>query len=480
MVLKVLLANPPRFEGVAVIREERCEVTERYSVLEPYSLLQIGALLRERGHAVSLIDLNGRDLDYDALADRVRSFRPDAVVYRFTPTTFDHDQRTAAVVKGIDHEVSTAGICWTLRTMPHQVLQGAPDMDVYVRQDYEMVVPRLIDALDLGQGLDGVAGIAHRRGEEVRLNAEPEALKDYDSLPLPAYDLLPDLGPYFVTAPAGRPFTILYTSKGCPFRCSFCTVAGTPWKMRTAPHILEELRYLKDRYGLRTASFFDETFTFNRKRVEDICRLLTEEDLRIKWYCNTRAHLVDRPLLAMMREAGCRGISFGIESGSQRILDSVEKHISVEQAKAAVRSAKEEGIKTFCSFILGLPGEDWDTVEETLRFVRETLPTSAQFNVAVPYPGTRLHEQIYGRDAVAGPDFRKMFQDEAVVGTEKLSPQDLDKAREMAYRSLYTSGRWWRSNIKHVLMEPSDLDLAVRYALKIANNFLFHGMKHAH
>jgi radical SAM superfamily enzyme YgiQ (UPF0313 family) len=474
------LVNPPRFEGVAVIREERCEVTERYSILEPYSLLQMGALLRNSGHEVSLIDLNGRDLGYEALEDRVRAWHPDVVLYRFTPTTFDWDQKTAKVVKDLDREIKTAGVCWTLRTMPFQVMNEAPDMDIYVRQDYEVVVPNLVPALESGHDLSSVAGIAYRQGREVKLSAEPTPLKDYDSLPLPAYDLLPDLKPYFVTAPAGRPFTILYTSKGCPYRCSFCTVSGTPWKMRTAPHILEELRMLKEKYGLRTASFFDETFTFNRKRVEDICRLLDEEDLHIKWYCNTRAHLVDRDLLAMMRKAGCRGISFGIESGSQRILDSVEKHISVEQARTAVLSAKAEGIKTFCSFILGLPGEDWDTVEETLQFVRDTLPTSAQFNVAVPYPGTRLHEQIYGQHALVEPDFRKMFQDEAVVGTEKLTPQDLNKAREMAYRSLYTSGRWWSANMKHVILEPADLNLAVRYAMKIANNYLLHGMKHAH
>lgn len=463
-----------------MIREERCEVTERYSVLEPYSLLQLGALLRNAGHQVSLIDLNGPDLDYPALTDRVKSFRPDTAIYRFTPTTFDWDQQTASKIKEVDRSIRTAGICWTLHTMPHPVMAGSPDMDIYVRQDYEVVVPQLVDALDRGTSLDGVTGIAYRQGQEVRTTGDPTPLKDYDSLPIPAYDLLPDLKPYFVTAPAGRPYTILYTSKGCPFKCSFCTVAGTPWKMRSAPHILEELRFLKERYGLKTASFFDETFTFNRKRVEDICQLLQEEDLRIKWYCNTRAHLVDRELLAQMRKAGCRGISFGIESGSQRILDSVEKRVSVEQCRDAVVSAKAEGIKTFCSFIFGLPGEDWDSVQETLEFVRQTLPTSAQFNVAVPYPGTRLHEQIYGQHLIAEPDFRKMFQDEAVVGTEKLTPQDLNKAREMAYRTLYTSGRWWRSNIKHVLLEPADLDLAVRYALKIANNYLFHGMKHAH
>jgi anaerobic magnesium-protoporphyrin IX monomethyl ester cyclase len=478
--VKVLLVNPPRFEGVSVIREERCEVTERYSVLEPYSLLQIGALLRLDGADVSLIDLNGRDLGYKELEGRVRSFRPDVVLFRFTPTTFDWDLRTASAVKAVDRDITTVGMCWTLRTMHRRVLDQSPALDIYVREEYEVTVPQLMHALAAGTSLEAVPGIGYRDGSEIKTTGAPVPLKDFDSLPLPAYDLLPDLEPYFVTAPAGRPFTILYTSKGCPYRCSFCTVAGTPLKMRSASNILEELRYLKAEYGLRTASFFDETFTFNRKRVEDICRLLQEEDLHIKWYCNTRAHLVDRELLALMRSAGCRGISFGIESGSQRILDSVEKRISVEQARNAIKWAKEEDIKTFCSFILGLPGEDWDSVDETLRFVRDTLPTSAQFNVAVPYPGTRLYEQVHGRAVDTDLDFRKMYQDDAIVGTEKLTPQDLNKAREMAYRTLYTSGRWWRSNIKHVLKEPTDLNLAFRYALKIANNYLFHGMKHAH
>jgi anaerobic magnesium-protoporphyrin IX monomethyl ester cyclase len=480
MGMKVLLINPPRHQGVSVIREERCEVTERYSVLEPYSLLQTGSLLRNGGHQVDLIDLNGRDLGYKDLQAKVRAFRPDAAVYRFTPTTFDWDQKAASTVKEVDKDVPTVGICWTLHTMPRQVLTEAPDQDVYVRQDYEVVVPAVVDALHKGTPLDQVNGISFRKDGAVVSTPAAAPLKDYDSMPLPAYDLLPDLKPYYVTAPAGRPFTILYTSKGCPFKCSFCTVAGTPWKMRTAPHIIEELRYLKERYGLRTASFFDETFTFNRQRVVDICQALKEEDLRIKWYCNTRAHLVDRELLALMRSAGCRGMSFGIESGSQRILDSVEKHISVEQCRDAILNAKAENIKVLCSFIFGLPGEDWDSVNETLKFVRETLPTSAQFNVAVPYPGTRLHEQIYGLPGLEEPDFRQLYQHASVVGTEKMSPQDLDKAREMAYKTLYSSGRWWGSNIKHVLKEPSDMYLAFRYALKITNNYVFHGMKDAH
>lgn len=476
--MKVLLVNPPRFEGIPVIREERCEITERYSVMEPYSLLQIGALLRQQGEDVALLDMNGFDLPYADLEAEVRRLRPDVVIFRFTPTTFDWDMRTASIVKGVDRGIVTAGICWTLHTLPEVVMREAPDLDHYIMQEYEVATPALVAALREGDARKA-PGIASREDGEIVRTPAPPALKDYDSLPIPAYDLLPSLKPYFVTAPAGRPFTILYTSKGCPFKCSFCTVAGTPLKMRGADSILNELRYLKERYRLRTASFFDETFTFDRKRVVDLCERMKEEDLGIKWYCNTRAQLVDPELLRLMRSAGCRGVSFGIESGSQRILDSVEKRITVEQGRNAIQWAKEARLKTFCSFILGLPGEDWSTVQDTLDFVREALPTSAQFNVAVPYPGTKLYDQIHG-DGGLDVDFRKLYQDDAVVGTEHLSPEDLNRARGMAYRTLYTSGSWWRSNISHVLREPSDLNLAVRYALKIANNYLLHGMKHAH
>ena len=180
-----------------------------------------------------------------------------------------------------------------------------------------------------------------------------------------------------------------------------------------------------------------------------------------------------------MRSAGCRGISFGIESGSQKILDTVGKNIKIDEAKEAINWAKEAKIKTFCSFILGLPGENWETIAETMRFVKETLPNSAQFNVAVPYPGTKLYNDLYGEDAPQA-DFRLLYQDSAVTGTEELTPEDLNQAREAAYRALYSSGRWWGSNIKHVFSEPSDFDLAFRYALKIVNNFVFHKMKDAH
>ncbi|HUL40026.1 MAG TPA: radical SAM protein [Methanomassiliicoccales archaeon] len=478
--MRILLVNPPRFEGIPVIREERCEITERYSILEPYSLLQMGSLLRAKGHQVELIDLNGFDLAWKELEARVRGSKPEAALFRFTPTTFDHDMRTAAIVKAEAPGAKTIGVCWTLRTLARQVMSQAHDLDFYVRQEYEVVAPDLIEALREGRSMDSVPGIAHRRGQEIMISPDALPLDDYDSLPIPSFDLLPSLDPYFVTAPAGRPYTILYTSKGCPFKCSFCTVAGTKWRPKSAEKTMEELRFLKKNYGIRTVSFFDETFTLDKKRVLRICEALVAEDLDIRWYCNTRAHLVDLDLLKKMRRAGCRGISYGIESGSQSILDHADKCVTVEQARNALAWARQARIKTFASFILGLPGETWQTVGETIDFVGQTIPTSAEFNVAVPYPGTKLYEMVYGEKGGEAVDFRRLYQDDAVVGTEALTPADLNKARDMAYRSLYFNPRWWLRNIGHVLKEPEDMDLATRYATKALRNYLVHRMKHAH
>ncbi|MDY6917298.1 MAG: radical SAM protein [Chloroflexota bacterium] len=476
--MEVILVNPPRYHGIPVIREERCEITERYSVLPPYSLLQIASLLRQEGHVVHLVDANGDSIGYEELSLQLERLSYQALIFRFTPTTFDWDMETAKLSKALHPEATTVGICWTLRTLPAEVLGEAPELDIYLRHEYEVVAVGLVNALSKGAELASTPGIAYREGDSVRVTHDAEPMPCYESLPIPAYDLLSDLNRYYINTPAGRPFTIMYTSRGCPFGCIFCTVARTKWKNRGAPSILRELGYLKENYGVKTVSFFDESFTVDRQRVIELSNGMAEARLDIRWYCNTRVELVDEELLRVMYRGGCRGISFGVESGSQCILDNAHKGSTVEQAENAVRWAKRVGIKVYCSFIFGLPGETRDTMKETLGFIRRVLPTGAQFNVAVPYPGTRLHEMVNGRQT--SKDWRSLYQDLSVMGTDALSPKDLNRARLVAYRSLYSNPRWWAQNIWHVVKHPEDFEMASKYVLKIADNYLLHRMRHAH
>lgn len=478
--MNILLINPSRFKSIPVIREERCEITERYSVLPPYSLLQIGSLLLRQGNNVSLIDANGKDLSIKALCQRIRHIDFSVLIFRFTPTTFDWDMKVASMAKEINPNVVTVGICWTLRDFPLEVLDSTKELDIYIRHEYEVTTSALISALETNSSLSKVKGIAYRKNGKNFLTPDAEPIDDYDKLPMPAYDLLPDLTPYYINTPSGRPFTIMYTSKGCPFSCSYCTVAGTKWKARSAEKVIKELKYLKERYGIHTVSFFDETFTLNKKRVIQISKEIQEGKLNIKWFCNTRVSLVDKELLRLMRAGGCRGISYGIESGSQNILNRCHKRITVKQGEDAIRWAKDAGIKVYCSFIFGLPGETKETIRETIQFVRHTKPTGAQFNVLVPYPGTKIYEDLNKEGKIGELDWRKLYQHKSVIGTGSLSPRELDNARIRAYRTLYFDPFWIGQNVFFVLRHPEDFGMAARYVKKIISNFFIHRMKHAH
>lgn len=479
--MQILIVNPPRFNGVPVIREERCETTERYSVLPPYSLLQIASILRQQNHVVSLIDANGWNLDWTELTHRIKNVDYDVLVFRFTPTTFDWDNNVASISKQNHPKAITVGICWTLHSLSKEVLLASPNLDIYVRQEYESVTPAVINALSQGASLDTIDGIAYRTADNICVTKPAKSLADWSLIPLPAYDLLPSLEGYFINTPHGSPFTILYASKGCPYSCIFCTERNTRLKNRPAENILSELRYLKKTFGLKSVSFFDETFTINEKRVEAIAKGISDEKLDIVWYCNTRVNLVSKDLLRIMYRGGCRGISYGVESGSQTILDSAGKGTKVEEAEKAIQWAKEAGIKTYCSFILGLPGENSATVKETIKFVRKTLPTGAQFNVAVPYPGTELYRIAVSNGWVDKRiNWRDLYQHKAVMRTAELSYDELDEARKLAYRSLYFNPKWWFENMVHTCKHPDDFPLAARYSMKILTNYVFHGMSHAH
>jgi len=148
--LNILLVNPPRFKGIPVIREDRCEITERSSILPPYSLLQIAGILREKGVNVNLIDANGFNLSYQQVADIMRTLDYDALIFRFTPTTFDYDIELAKISKTINPNAKTIGICWTIHNFPKEVLEETSYLDIYIYGEYESVIPELMEALSNG------------------------------------------------------------------------------------------------------------------------------------------------------------------------------------------------------------------------------------------------------------------------------------------------------------------------------------------
>lgn len=482
--MRILLVNPPRLDDkIPVIREDRCEVTDRYAVIPPYSLLWLAAILRDDGNKVGLIDANGIGLSYPELQSQISSFAPDLIIFRFTPTTFSWDLKTSEIAKQTLGNVTTLGICFTLHTLIHDVLDRTPSLDIFAPLSWEMRVKQIVRALQENRPLTEIPGIGFRTGTGILVTPanNPVNIDEYGSLPVPAFDLIKDFHHYRPNTPVSGNFMVLYTSKGCPFPCTYCTVAKTPFKLKPAEFVIKELAILYNNYNVRLVSFFDETFTLDRNRTITICNAIKESFPSLRWYCNTRVNLVDPELLEIMRASGCRGIAFGVESGDQTILDTVKKGIKVEEAKRAISWTKDTGIKVYASFILGLPGETRDSIEETLHFIKETLPHGAQFNIAVPYPGTELYKMALEEGLISRhTDWTKLYQHKAILGSMNLSEHELENARIRAYRALYFNPRWIIQNILWVIRHPEDLRLGISYYWKNIKNYCWYGMEHAH
>jgi len=479
--MRVLFVNPPRYDGLPVIREDRCEIVNRYLLNPPYSLIQIASVLRENDERVQVIDANCENLSYSKVRERLKESKPDIVAFRFTPTTIEADMETAKITKSLYPDALTVGMCWTLKRFAEKIIRDNKDLDIYLRGEYgtyEAIFLELVEAMEEGLPLDTVRGISLRRGGDA-ISTEPfEADNVYDP-PIPAYDLLPSLGKYHISPKHSRhsPFTIMYTSMGCPYGCIFCVMRETTWRKRSVENVMREINYLKNEHDLRCIFFMDETFTMDRESTADLCKALAEDKLDVTWYTSTRVDKVDRELLELMKKAGCRSISFGIESGSQKILDSAKKGIKVIQAMESIEMTKQAGIGVHLSFIVGLPGENWGTFEETVDFVRRASPTMAQFNVAVPYPGTPLYDSALAKGWIDEEiDYTQLQHQASIMRTEEMTTEEIERARKKAYRSLYFNPSWILSQFGNF----EDMSLSIRYYLKCLGMYLLRGMRHSH
>ena len=267
---------------------------------------------------------------------------------------------------------------------------------------------RAVDAVVLGEGeetflelagylaagntsLENIRGLALRRGNDVLLTPSREPLADLDNLPLPAayYDNS------FAVDPR-RQLEFIITSRGCPAACRFCSSPrfwGKTLRFRSPQSIVDEIRFIRDKYGLLYFSMRDDTFTADRERVMAFCRLLLREKIYILWNCQSRVNAVDAEMLLMMKRAGCECVQFGVESGSRSVLKELGKSITPEQVKAAALAVRQAGINLSIYLITGVPGETEEDLKATCRLIEEIKPSDGQISPLAYYPGTALFEK---------------------------------------------------------------------------------------
>ena len=257
-------------------------------------------------------------------------------------------------------------------------------------------IPEYVDFVVQGEGERAIVDIVEGRVAD-RIVRYPR-IQNLDELPEVAWDYFVDL-PYDFTAPGipNKPVFTMNSSRGCPFGCGFCSVGGV-WGRKyvyfSAQRVVADIAYLVNTYGARGIYFREDNFTVNRNRTIKICELLMERDFDVKWACETRVDTLDRELIQLMYAAGCRFLYLGVESGSQRVLDYLKKGITLEQSKRACQWCREIGMRTYASFIVGLPTETEAEREQTANFARELRADSVGMNVFVGLPGSELCQHV--------------------------------------------------------------------------------------
>ncbi len=245
---------------------------------------------------------------------------------------------------------------------------------------------------------------------------------------------------------SGEKFLILSPVRGCPYPCTFCTATtyyGKKVRGRSVQKMMDEIAYIKSRFGIDQFFIWADTFTVDEGYVFRFCQAIVEKGLKIHWTCNSRVDTVIQKLLEAMARAGCWMISYGFESGNQAILDNVKKKITIYQSREAVRFAKEAGIKVVGHFALGLPGESEKTLKETIHFSITSGIDMAQFYCAVPFPGSSLYETATEKGWINGKSFEEFRQDNAVMNLPGLKPEIVNLYRKRGFYKFYLRpGRW--------------------------------------
>ena len=454
MKSKALLINPP--SGL-YRRDDRCQSRVEDQtvniIFPPMDLAQLGAMAKRAGADVRIEDLPATDRSWDDLEQILQEYQPDILLFSTTTPTIEQDLCTAEMIKGIKPDCVTVGKGEYLAVNGEKVLKENPSLDVILTGEPEITFEEICK----GKNPDEIQGILFRKkiqdADELVRTERRGLIKDLDSLPFPARDLLKN--ELYRSPETGNPLTVIQANRGCPSHCIFCPagkIYGYSVRLRSPQNIVEEVKECVEQFGIREFLFNGDTFTINKSWVLKLCDLIVKEGLDIHWGCNSRVDTFDKERAGALKKAGCWVVAFGIESGVQEMLDKMKKKTKVEKAFEAVRVAKNAGLRTHAFYIIGLPWETKETLKKTYQFARRLDTDFFDFNIAYPLPGTEYYEiaKAEGLFETAGSGSYA----NAAVRSKELSSKQLTEWRKKALLKLYLRPGYILCTLSRVITKP--------------------------
>ncbi|MDQ7826776.1 MAG: radical SAM protein [Candidatus Eremiobacteraeota bacterium] len=438
--MNILLINPPNDHRI--YSEVPHRVGEEVASLPPLGLLYLEAALSSLGgHKVTIIDSPGDSLTYEKIEERIKEEKPDiAGISGHTHNLIDM-LKVSALVKAHFPE---AKVWWGgahASAFP-EASMTFKDVDGVVVGEGEKSFADVVAAHEKGEPLDKIPGILHRRDGKVVNTGPPRAIEDLDSLPHPRRDVI-DYRKYYYVIGHEVTATSLVSSRGCPYRCTFCSTPGrSTFRARSAADVADEMEQC-EKLGIREIYFVDDTFNVDRKRALDLCAEIVKRRIRISWNVRARINLISEELTDSLIAAGCTRIQLGVETGTDEGLKALGKGITVEEIRAVFAMLRKKKITTVAYFMIGSPHEKSPKdVMKTISFACSLDPDYCLFGVLTPYPGTALYDEGIARGILKKESWERFVTSPEEgfvpeVWTEFMTGEELYRLVDIAYKKFY-------------------------------------------
>jgi hopanoid biosynthesis associated radical SAM protein HpnJ len=470
-MMRTLCLHPPSYEGFDGGAGSRYQAKrEIRSFWYPTWLAQVAACVP----GSKLVDAPAAGLRLDDVRPMAGQY--DLAVLHTSSPSFAGDVQVAEALKQENPDLRVGFVGAKVAVEPEASLLASPAIDFVAREEFDFTIAEIAE----GHPLAEVDGVTFRDAAGAVVHTPDRViLEDMDRLPYvtDVYKRDLDVNDYYIGY-LKHPYLSLYTGRGCRSRCTFClwpqTVGGHRYRTRSAEHVLGEMARIRDLFPTVKEVFFDDdTFTDDRRRAEEIARGMGK--LGLTWSCNAKAN-VPYDVLKILRDNGLRLLLVGYESGNQQILINIKKGVRVERARQFTRDCRDLGITIHGTFIVGLPGETAETIQETIRFAKEINPHSLQVSIAAPYPGTALYQQAKENGWL--PDDDATLIDEHGVQTATLSYPNLNRTEiynsvETFYKQFYFRAGKIAEMSAEMLRSPEMLKRRLREGVEFVS-FLRH------
>ncbi len=445
MSVKIFLGNGPwykkGFYGVrAGSRWPHFEEEGSPYLPFPFYLAYAASILEKAGYECLLIDGVAERTSEDNYIERAVSFGPDVTILEVSTSSLDTDLRQAKRIKDACPHTKIVFCGIHLDMYRPGFLDEYPIVDFVIKYEYDTRVLKLIETIESNRDFSHVPNLVYRSNEGESKETDCVAVNpDLDSIPWPSRRHLPMLAYHDLPGGIPAPSLQMWTSRGCPFQCIFCAwpqimYGGNQFRTRNPVDVVNEIEAMVKQYGFRSYYFDDDTFNIGKKRILTLCEEIQRRNLKLPWAAMARADTSDRETLIAMKEAGLQGIKYGVESGSQALVDAAHKNLDLEKVRETVRITRELDIRQHLTFSFGLPGETWETVRKTIDFAKEMNPDTVQFSIMTPFPGSEFYKMLERDGKLLTKDWSAYDGGTtAVIRTDALSGKDLEQAFCMAY-----------------------------------------------